>query len=1149
MTLLNKDVFAVDPTGRTLPNDGVTALDAPTTPEEWNVLKYELEQFVAEGEYREGLRRVLNSYLGSVDKQTQPACWVSGFYGSGKSHFLRVLTYLWTNPKIEGVSARSLVNCPDDVRDLLKELDNYAKRDRTVTFAAAGVMRPGHNDSVAQPLLEIFLASAGLPTQYGPAKFALWLREEGLWPAFVSALEARGKTVDEVNRNLFVSTAIREALLEVNPGFASNPAEAGQSIRANYQVKDISDDMVVDTIKQVLEGIARESQYGEQATLPLTLLVIDELQQYISNDVQLLLEMQNIVERLTKQFQGRLLVVAAGQSALTANEILARFQDRFTVQVQLQSRDVETVVRQVVLRKNPVRVPELDSALAAVSGEIARHLGGTRLAARPADAGDFVADYPLLPTRRRFMETALRAVDRGAAGQLRSQLRVTLEAVGDVATEPIGNVVPGDVIFTSKREDMLNQGVLLHELADRIAAVRDGTPDGDTRARAVELVYLISQLDESEGVRPTIDTLADLMVTDLNAGSAALRASLPGLLEPLVGSLLVLDGDEYRLQSPTDAEWTRAFKEKRSAYLINTTEQVHAREDAIKRRLDQELSVVKVVQGTTNTPRKWTAHHGEAVPDASTTDLVLWVRNGWDTTDAHVRNAVGEQGQDSPLVTLFVPKVRDQDLKNAIADWRAAASVVSTQPAPTTDEGHRARDAMNALARRAEAKVDGYVAEVLAAAQVILGGGEVVPGTGPLASAVKEALGKAAIRKFPRFKEADHSGWPSVFKRAKEGNATALNAVGHNNDISSHPVVKEIKKYIGAATQSGAAIHKHFSAEPFGWPKDAINGALAVLLQAEEVSATDGAVPVSAGDLTEPVMTKLNYKVETVTVSFAQKQALKQLAAKLDLPVNPVDVPQCLRALREAAQAAGGDAPLAAPPSTADLEVLLGKFGAEQQVAVADQVGVLIERWETWKAVSARKAVRLAEWVEAQNLLRHSRTLSTHDAHKAALDAIEEQRSLLDEPSPVPPILAALRADLRAALEDADARVAAARQAAVDRVMETPQWEQLPETERDPFLADNGLAVPDVADIGDDTLLLETLERRSLSARDDHVAAFAGKAGPAIDRLIERVTPKATVVHPKPGLITTKDEAEAYLSDLRATIEQALADGNPVSIR
>jgi hypothetical protein len=1148
MSLLNKEVFAVDPTGRTLPNDGVTALDAPKTPEEWNVLKYELEQFVVEGEYREGLRRVLNSYLVNVEKQTQPACWVSGFYGSGKSHFLRVLTYLWTNPTIEGVAARSLVNCPDDVRDLLKELDSYAKRDRTVTFAAAGVMRRGRDASVAQPLLEIFLSSAGLPTQYGPAKFALWLREEGLWADFVTSLEARGKTVDDVNRNLFVSTAVREALLEVMPGFASGPADAGQSIRAAYQVKDISDDMVVDTIQQILKGVARDSVYGDQATLPLTLLVVDELQQYISDDVQLLLEMQNIVERLTKQFEGRLLVVAAGQSALTANEMLARFQDRFTVQVQLQSRDVETVVRQVVLRKNPVRVPELESALTVVTGEISRHLGGSKLAAKPADVADFVSDYPLLPTRRRFMESALRAVDRGAAGQLRSQLRVTLEAVGDVAGQPLGNVVPGDVIFTSKREDMLNQGVLLHDSADRIAAVRDGSPEGETRGRAVELVYLISQLDESEGVRPTIDTLADLMVTDLNAGSATLRASLPGLLEPLVGDLLILDDSEYRLQSPTDAEWNRAFKEKRQGYLINTTEQVHAREHAIKRRLEQDLLVVKVVQGSSNTPRKWSTHHGEAVPESSPSELMLWVRNGWETTDSNVRAAVGEQGQDSPMVTVLLPKLRDQDFKHAIADWRAAASVISTLPAPTTEEGSRARDAMSSLAKRAEAKVDLYAAEVLGDAQVLIGGGEIIHGTGAVASAVKDALGKAAVRKFPRFKDADHSGWPSVFKRAKEGNASALSVVGFSSEVSSHPVVKEIKNHIGTATQSGASIHKHFAAEPFGWPKDAINGALAVLLLSEEVSATDGATPVLAASLTETGMTKLNYKVETVTVSFAQKQLLKQLAGKLGAPSNPVDLPSCITALREAAAAAGGQAPLPPPPSTADLDILLGKFGAEQQVEVAAQVPELLERWDAWKKTAILAEARIPEWYEAEKLLRHAKGLPNYDAHKAALDAIAAQRSLLTDPNPVPPILAALRADLRVAIEVANDLAITAHKDAVDKVKATPQWPQLPDSESDQFLNLVGLSAPASLDITDDTRLLEALERSSLSARGDQAAAFAGKAGPAVDKLIQRMTPEAKVIRPQSGLIATEHEADIYLSGLRKRILEALADGHPVSI-
>ena len=122
-------------------------------------------------------------------------------------------------------------------------------------------------------------------------------------------------------------------------------------------------------------------------------------------------------------------------------------------------------MRQVVLRKNPIHTPALQAELESLGGEIARHLGGSKLAASPSDQADLVPDYPLLPTRRRFMESALRAIDRGAAGQLRSQLRVTLEAVSEVAQSPLGTVIPGDVIFQSKKEDMLNQGVLLMNLA------------------------------------------------------------------------------------------------------------------------------------------------------------------------------------------------------------------------------------------------------------------------------------------------------------------------------------------------------------------------------------------------------------------------------------------------------------------------------------------------------------------------------------------------------------------------------------------------------------------------------------------------------------------------------------------------------------
>src|SRR5688572_1850767 len=80
---LNREIFYEDPTTKPLPNDGVTKVLQPKTLEEWKVLRYELKNFVCEGEYERGLDRILSQYLLHLHEPTQPAAWVSGFYGSG----------------------------------------------------------------------------------------------------------------------------------------------------------------------------------------------------------------------------------------------------------------------------------------------------------------------------------------------------------------------------------------------------------------------------------------------------------------------------------------------------------------------------------------------------------------------------------------------------------------------------------------------------------------------------------------------------------------------------------------------------------------------------------------------------------------------------------------------------------------------------------------------------------------------------------------------------------------------------------------------------------------------------------------------------------------------------------------------------------
>src|SRR5690606_19533361 len=104
--------------------------------------------------------------------------------------------------------------------------------------------------------------------------------------------------------------------------------------------------------------------------------------------------------------------------------------------------------------------------------------------------------------------------------------------------------------------------------------LRDGTPDGELKSRLCATIFLIGKLETegplATGVRPTAETLADLLVEDLPAGSSSLRQRIPGLLAELVeaGTLQQVD-DEYRLQTRESAEWQSEFRRKRQEILAD----------------------------------------------------------------------------------------------------------------------------------------------------------------------------------------------------------------------------------------------------------------------------------------------------------------------------------------------------------------------------------------------------------------------------------------------------------------------------------------------------------------------------------------------------------------------------------------------------
>jgi len=1145
----NRELFLQDPTAFKIPNEGVTKIYEPKTEQQWAVLRYELSSFVCEGEYRKGLERVLATFIENLSQPEQPAVWISGFYGSGKSHFVRVLEYLWRDVEFpDGAKARSLAKLPPEIVNALAELTEAGQDDGGL-WSAAGTLSAAAEGSVRLALLAIVFHSAGLPNEYPLARFVIWLRHQGYYGAVTTGVESYGKELAEELTHLYVSPVIADSLLEAYPGFARSPAEARSLLKAQFpKVDDISDDEFLATLEDVLE-----LQSETPGKLPLALLVFDELQQFLGEDAGRTLRLQNVIEACSSRFGSQLLFVSTGQAELQATPQLSKLQDRFTVPVMLSDTDVERVVREVVLRKAPDKVQALNKILGSVRGEIDRHLAGTRIGPTTADNKFLVPDYPLLPVRRRFWERLLRAIDpSGTKGQLRTQLRVVHEATREVADRSVGTVVSADMIYDQQKSSMLQSGILLRDLATTIEQQNDGTPDGVLRSRLCATIFLISRLPTegvaATGVRATADTLADLLVEDLTAGSAALRQRIPGLLKELVDAgTLMLVGDEYRLQTHESAEWEGDYRKRFARIRADDSRIASDRSTELRTAAAAALKGITLTQGITKTPRKFELYFGLDEPRADTPSVPVWIRDEWTVSEKVVREEAQSAGTESPVVLVLLPRRESDALRDALASHAAAKECLEQRPVPATPEGMEARLAMQSRMEMERANLDTIVTNVVDNSRVYQGGGnEVVEGS--FVDSVRTAVEAALARLFPKFDLADIQGWGQVVKRAQEGAADALSAIKYTGDVDKHPVCQDVRTCLKDGGKKGSEIRKRFTGVIYGWPQDAVDGALLALLAGGYVRATQNGQPITAPQIIQSQIGITQFYYEGVTITATQRITVRKLLSDLGVPFKSGEeveaVPEMLRLLAKQVDATGGPPPLPEKPATPMLDGLCALSGNQQFVAVYEALDDLLAASQGWLKTRRKIEQRLPRWDLLHRLLRHAESLPVAEEIKSQADAVHEQRALLDDPDPVAPLIGRLTDELRAALHAAREHLQRAYEQELDQMKVTQEWQAIGEDNRQTILGEVP-GVPDI-EVGTEQGVLATLDMTPLRAWSDQTAALPSRFAQARLRAACLLEPQAVRLQPRPATLKTPDEVDAYLDELRAEIMQHIDAGNPV---
>ena len=1150
--MLNREIYQLDPTLNRLENNGVAEVKDDQSAQALKTLRYEIETFVCDGEYEAGLDKILSAYLRNLKSDhEQPGVWISGFFGSGKSHLAKMLRAFWINQEFgDGASARDIADLPLEIKDHFKEL-SVASNQYSGLHAASGTLGSGANNNVRMALLNIIFKSAGLPEQYHQARFVMWLKKKGIFESIKARVEDEGDSWEDELEDLYVSRSIARALLEEDSTLGDDVKQVRQLFRDQYPIaSDVTNQQMVDAIHDAL---------ASDGNFPLTLVVLDEVQQYIGTDAEKAHQVQEMVETCCKhsKFKSKLLFVATGQSALSGMANLQRLLGRFQIPVQLSDTDVESVIRKVILQKKASVKPQIESMLQSHLGEISRQLRGTKIEHHREDEKILLADYPLLPVRRRFWEKVLRIVDTtGTVSQLRNQLKVIHEAAQATADKPLGHVVPADFIYDQISVSLLQTGVISKEITETIGRFSAGDADDKLKSRILALVLLIGKLPTDPaadcGVRATADMLADLLIEDLNNGKDAIRTAVPQLLKELTeeGLLMVMEtsvGAEYRLQTQESAQWYDTLRQEEADLRGNMQRVENIRVDLLHKAIRQDISKIRLTQGKSNEARQLLISFDSELPSDASEKIYVWMQDGWSIDEKSFVSEARRRQPGEPTIFVFIPARNRSELTNAIITENAAFATLEKRGLPNTDAGIDARSAMETRHRDAQKQVKALLSEIFSGVQVLQAGGSEVEGNS-IAERVETAARASLVRLYREFDVADNTGWGKVYDRArKDGGQNALEAIGHSGEPEQHPVCAQIKRYIGVS-KKGSEIRDHFSAAPFGWPQDTIEGALYALLASGILIAKGNANhPISVKELERKQIGQTNFLPESITIRPVDLIQIRGLmnasgiacqpgeeAAKLDLLIDKG---------RTLAKEAGGDAPFPERPSYRLFDEIGQQSGNAKLKYVLDERDAIKQSLQQWAETADKIQKRRSDWFVLKDLLDQSQGLSFQADIQAEVSAIEANRSLLDEPNPITSLSKQLVDKLREAVQYRVDSYLEQHAKYLAQLEDDSYWQQLDATQKNEILNKFKLTTFNEPALNNADAIIDALNEVNFEQWRDRTDALASNFDRARMDAIQRLQPKLQRITLPRATFETEEDVNIWLAQVKAQVLDKLSDG------
>ena len=532
----------------------------------------ELDEYVVTNELEKHFRAFFESYgtqLNDPSIANRVGIWISGFFGSGKSHFLKILSYILANQGAQDASGmnRSAIDFFDEskIRDatIRGDMDKAVQTPADVILFNIDSKASGADDGnkILNVFLSVFNDYLGFSANHPHvANMERHLTEKGVYKRFQEAFQtSSGMTWDKERDGYYfyqddIETALAEAL-----GLSAGAAKQWfEEAERNFSV---SVETFCQWIRDYLESKAPEHRI---------LFVVDEVGQFIGSDTQLMLTLQTITENLGTICNGRAWIIVTSQadmdavlggiSSAEANDF-SKIAGRFKTRLSLSSSNTDEVIQRRLLRKTESAEADLHKVYAE-KGDILRNqlsFDRTGPTLKNFDGPDtFAKNYPFAPYHFQLVQKVFEAIRKvGASGAHlaygeRSMLDAFQMAAMAVAHKEIGALVPMHSFYNSI-EGFLDP------------AVKNTVDNADANVSLdrndINVLRTLFMIRYVELIKGTLDNLVTLSIEQIDEDKITLRKRIEESVQRLERETLVTrNGDEFLFLTNEERDITRKIK-------------------------------------------------------------------------------------------------------------------------------------------------------------------------------------------------------------------------------------------------------------------------------------------------------------------------------------------------------------------------------------------------------------------------------------------------------------------------------------------------------------------------------------------------------------------------------------------------------------